>query len=237
MATLHGKNSVVLFKQFNLTGYFNSADTSATVETAESTTFGSSAKSYIVGLRDGTISLQGLFDGAADAVDEVIRGTLASETDPILTFAPKAAAIGDKCQMAAVKSVNYSISSPVADVVSITADFQCSGGLDHGVILHPLGAETGTVNSASVDNAAASTNGGVGHLHATLVDVTSATIKIQHSTDNSVWVDLITFTALSGTTETSERTAVTGTVNRYLRFQISAFTGTSATVAGAFARR
>lgn len=237
MTTLHGKNSVVLFKEFDLSSYFNNADISQTVEPAESTTFGASAKSYIVGLRDGTIALAGLFDGAVDAVDEEIKAALASATDPVLTFAPKVTAVGDKCYLAAGKITNYSITSPVADIVSINTQIQASGGIDNGVILHILEAETGTENGTSVDNAAASTNGYCAHLHATLVDVTSATIKVQHSTDNSSWADLVTFTNLSGTTETSERVTGAGTVNRYVRYIISAFTGTTATFAVAFARR
>lgn len=237
MATVHGKSSVVLFKEFNLSSYFNSADISQSMEPAESTTFGASAKTFIVGLRDGTISMSGLYDGAADAVDEEIRGSLASATDPVLTFAPKATAVGDKCYLAGVKTTNYSISSPVADIVSIKADFQASGGIDNGVILHIVEAETGTENGSSVDNGAASTNGYCAHLHATLVDVTSMTVKVQHSTDDAVWADLVTFTNVTGTTETSERVTGTGTVNRYVRYIISAFTGTSATFAVAFARR
>jgi len=58
---------------------------------------------------------------------------------------------------------------------------------------------------------------------------------VQHSTDNSSWSDLCTFTAVS--VVGSEILTGTGTVNRYVRYIISAFTGTSVTFAVAFARR
>jgi hypothetical protein len=35
------------------------------LRSAETTSFGSSAKTYLVGLRDGTVSASGMFDGAA----------------------------------------------------------------------------------------------------------------------------------------------------------------------------
>lgn len=70
---------------------------------------------------------------------------------------------------------------------------------------------------ASVDNGAATTNGAVAHLHVLSKSGTSPTVtwKVQHSADDSMWVDLMTFTA--ATDKTSQRLAVTGTVNRYLR--------------------
>jgi len=74
-----------------------------------------------------------------------------------------------------------------------------------------------TIALASVNNLAATTNGAVAHLHVTSKSGTSPTInwKVQHSADNSLWVDLMTFT--QATDLTSERIAVTGTVNQYLR--------------------
>ena len=119
--------------------------------------------------------------------------------------------------------------------VTWTADLQADGGIDSGVILHIKEAETGTENGASVDNGAASTNGYAALLHVFVDNITSVTVKVQHSTDNSSWSDLCTFTAFSGVG--SEIKTGTGTVNRYTRYIISAFTGTSTTFAVSFARR
>jgi hypothetical protein len=49
-----------------------------------------------------------------------------------------------------------------------------------------------------------------------------------------VWADLITFASVTGVT--SQRVVVTGTVDRYLRFAITADVFTSMTCAAAFAR-
>ena len=59
MAFVHGKGTTVLLNAYDLSAYLNGADQTITVETAETTCFGSSAKSYVTGLRDGTVSVGG----------------------------------------------------------------------------------------------------------------------------------------------------------------------------------
>jgi hypothetical protein len=71
-------------------------------------------------------------------------------------------------------------------------------------------------------------------LHVTAFSGTSGTIEIEHSANDSTWASLIAFTAVTGVT--SQRSAVTVTVNRYLRFAITADTFTSMTVFASFAR-
>jgi hypothetical protein len=93
------------------------------------------------------------------------------------------------------------------------------------------------VNFPSVDETAATTGGAVAHLHVTAFDGTSVTITVQHSEDNSVWVDLLTFTAVTGVTKERVELAAGTTVNRYVRAIISAGTWTSVTFTVAFARR
>ena len=76
-------------------------------------------------------------------------------------------------------------------------------------------------------------------LHVTAND-RSATVdvKIQHSTDDSVWADLITFTQVGVGAETAEAKTVSGTVNRYVRAARTVAAGTgSITYAVGFARR
>jgi hypothetical protein len=124
--------------------------------------------------------------------------------------------------------------------VSISAEFEVDGGVDDGVILHTGAETTSTVNSTSVDNGASSTNGAVANLHVVANTRTaSSTYKVQHSSDNSTWVDLITFTAVAGTTKAKESKAVTtNPVNRYLRAQATlGGTTNSATYTIAIARR
>ncbi len=241
----HGKNTIVLFDKFDLSTYFNSATTSAMAEAVETTTFGSANKTYAVGMKDGTVSLEGLWAGDVLGVDETLTAAIASTTKKIITVGSEGAAIGRRAQLVNTDETSYEIKTAVADMVTISAQAQASGtvgGLDGGVLLAAQQSVTATVNNTSVDNTASSANGGVGHLHVTANTRNgAATIKIQHSANNSTWADLTVFTATTSSTTTSERIEVVAgtTVNRYLRAIVSAFAGSSgtATITVGFARR
>jgi len=218
MAFRHGRNTKVLVGNYDLSSYFNEASASQSVETGETTTYGRDAKTYVVGLADGTISMSGMFDGDANAVDAVLSSYLGDSAGAVITVAPEGLTVGRRLKSASTLSTSYEISSPVSDVVSVSAEAQVTGGIGAGVSLRDLTAATTTGTGTAVDNTASSANGGAGVLHVTANSHNAgATFKVQHSADNSTWADLITFTAVSTTTLASERVAVTGTVNRYIR--------------------
>lgn len=103
-----------------------------------------------------------------------------------------------------------------------------------GVVLHPETSLAATTNGASVDNLAASAAGGHGNLHNTVSSGGTWAFKIQHSTDNSAWADLVSFT-INGSVVNSEGVNVAGTINRYLRF-VATRTSGSVTPICTFAR-
>ena len=69
MAFVHGKDSVVFVDNTDFSSYFANVDSATTADVAESTTFGATgdAKTYIAGMKDGTVGLAGFFDATADA--------------------------------------------------------------------------------------------------------------------------------------------------------------------------
>jgi hypothetical protein len=239
MPFIHGRNAAVLHGAYNLSSFLNDGSVATDSETAETTAFGNSAKTYISGLKDGTVSASGMFDGSASAIDEVLQASLGSDTLSPVLFAMAGLTAGNRCRLLQAKTTSYEVSSPVGDVVSVSYDAQSDGGIDAGVIL-ANGAQTTSTNSASIDNAASSTNGGLAQLHVTANSMNNNTVlKVQHSADNSTWVDLVTFTTVATTVTTSERSVVSSatTVNRYLR-ATSTMSGTgSITFTVAFARR
>lgn len=219
MAFLHGKSTGVLFNATNLGVYLNDASSNSTVETAETTTFSNSAKTYIPGLKDGTISLSGMFDGDAGAIDPIMAAALGVD-DAVTTVGLGGFTAGNRSILAKVDQTSYDISAPVGDVVSASVELQADGGIDHGICLVGLNAVTATGNGTSQDNSTSSSNGGVAHLH--LITNThdgTTTIKVQHSADNSTWADLVTFAGVATTITSQERVVVAAatTVNRYLR--------------------
>lgn len=213
----HGKRTVVLLNGTDMSPYLNEATTTQEIETAETTTFADSDKTYITGLADGTISTSGLFDGTANASDDVLSGAIGQE-DNTFTVLPEGATAGARSIIANGQLTSYEVSSPVGDVVAISAEVQADGGLFSGRALNPL-TNTGTSASlTSIDDGAATAGGGLFNLHVTANTRDGAsTIKVQHSANNSVWADLVTFTAVSASTTSGESITSTGTVNQYLR--------------------
>jgi hypothetical protein len=82
---IHGKSTGVLVDANDLSTYFNSADFASTIDTAEVTSFGSSAKSYITGLNDATLSLSGLYSQDAGGSDAVLNTLLGQASSPAVT--------------------------------------------------------------------------------------------------------------------------------------------------------
>lgn len=241
MAFIHGKSAIVLHNDQNLSQYFNDASTSRSIETAETTAFGASAKTYIVGLQDGTISLSGMFDGAANAIDAEMTAIIGTNDGSIVTIAVGGSlAIGERVLSAGGELTSYEVTSPVGDVVSANAEIQVDGGIGNGISLHALSAETATGSGTSHDGTASSANGGVAQLHVTANTMNNnTTFKVQHSADNSTWADLATFTVVATTITTAERITVASgtTVNRYLRSSWTASGTGSVTFHINFARR
>lgn len=93
---------------------------------------------------------------------------------------------------------------------------------EFGVMLTDGGKQTfaSAGNGTSLDNGASSPAGLAAVInHFSVTSVAGVTYVIQHSTDNSSWSTLLTFTTVpvTATAGYGERKTVTGTVNRYLR--------------------
>ena len=245
---IHGKNTAVYVDEFDLTSYFTDVSITQENEVAETTAFGDTNKSYLLGLRAGTLSMSGMWSADTDGSDEELQALLGNATTPLLTVREGAAAIGGSAVIAQANETSYAISSPVADVHTVSADFECTPNqvsnltfaLAGGVQL-TAGASIahGSLGSlSSVDNSASSANGGAATLHIPTNTVNgNTTIKVQHSANDSSWADLLSFTVVGASTKTSEIKAVSGTVNRYLRATAStAGSSGSITFMIAFAR-
>lgn len=233
----HGKGTVVIADEYDITTFLNSVSTANAIETPETTTFGSTDRSFIVGHTDGSISFEGLFDGTSDAVDSILNTALGD--GPIMTVSADGSGIGRRAVLLDSKSTAYEVSSPLTEVVSVSGGAVANGGLDYGIWLACQQSITTTLTGTENDNSAASSNGGVAHLHVTANTRDGTTVaKVQASADNSTWADLVTFATIATSTATSERVEVTGSVARYLRAVVTpAGSSGSLTVSIAFARR
>ena len=237
----HGKNTAVFVDEFDFTTYFNDATSTSNIDTAETSAFGTDAKTYIVGHTDGTISLSGMFEATASVGTDQHFGTSLAGSEQLVVIGTEGHAVGRRAVMMKSENTSYEPSSPIGDVVQMSVEFQADEGLGHGVFLSSGSSVSATGNGTSVDNSASSSNGGVGYLSVPVNTRNgNITVKIQHSADDSTFADLVTFTTVSNTTNTSQRVAVASgtTVNRYLRvnYTVAGSTG-AATPVVAFTRR
>ncbi|MBE3590008.1 MAG: hypothetical protein IMW98_08395 [Firmicutes bacterium] len=214
MAFSHGSKTKVYVNGYDLSAYFKSAKYQAKVDTAETTTFGAAAKTYIPGLPDATVSLEGIYDGSPNAVDQVLQAALGKPG--VMVLLPQGDGNGSVGYGLSNIETSVEIDSPVDDVTGISAEVQSTSGMERITTLHPLQAEAAAGNGTGIDQTAATSNGGAGYLE--MVSGSSVTVKIQHSNDNGStdpWADVVAFTAASG--GSAQRVAVTGTIKRYVR--------------------
>jgi len=130
----HGKSTV--FKVDNAAGTLTDISNTLTdvgfpqsVDTAETSTFGSSAKSYVVGLTDSTLSVSGNFDATVDAHLAAILGQSASVS---FEYGPEGSTAGYVKYTGEALMTSYEKSGAIGDVVSYSAEFQVTGAITRG---------------------------------------------------------------------------------------------------------
>jgi hypothetical protein len=213
---IHGKNTEVFFNKYDLSTYFDSANVSANADTAEVSTFGISSKTYVPGLKDATLALEGLYDGDASAVDEILEAACGSDGNEISVY-PEGDAVGKFGHAMQAIETAYSAVETIDGACRVSAAAQSNGTAAERVVsLHALGAETSEWTGTSSDNGASSSSGGSAYIHVTAVTGT-VEVKLQHSSDDfsADTEDLESFTAVSAAS--SERITFSGTVKQYVR--------------------
>jgi len=217
MAFGHGKNTRVYINGYDLTGFFRQYDSDLVREVADSSVFNVNDKTYLPGKRDATVSLEGLYDGAAGAVDEVLHTAL-SQDPSLLVVCPQGDANGNVAHGIDGRLSDYGIQSPLDDIVAISDELQSVVGRDRLIVQHAMGTEVATGNGPAQDGGAQSANGGVGYLQVPdITGITNLAVVIQDSADGSTgWVTILTFAGVTAD-RAKERVAISGTVRRYTR--------------------
>jgi hypothetical protein len=130
----HGKSTV--FKVDNAAGTLTNISDTLTdvsfpqsVDTAETSTFGSSAKSYVVGLTDSTLSVAGNFDAT---VDTHLAGVLGQAASLSFEYGPEGSTAGYVKYTGEAYLTSYEKSGAIGDVVSYSAEFQVTGAITRG---------------------------------------------------------------------------------------------------------
>lgn len=246
-AAIHGSAVVLLLDGFNMTGAFKEFSMEAGQTMHDTTVFGLTSRTKMPGLRDGKASGMAFFDPTATVGSyPVLKGkyagsTPASPSVAAITMGVNGLAVGALAQMGYFNTASLTFQQVIDGLVMMNLATESEeDAIDYGVSLHALGAETTfPFTGTAVDNAASSANGGVGVVHATAgAGFGTATVLIEHSTDASTWVTLVTFTNVTAANQVYRVEVAAGTtVRRYVRTSVSVSSTTSLTFAAAFARR
>jgi len=214
----HGSRARVYVNGYDLTGYLKSFSSGGQADVLEATVFSKREKEYVPGLKDGSLSAEGLFDGDTGAVDETVAAALGSSSSLWLWFPQGESAVGSDGYGFDAIATAYEVSTPVEDLAAITVEAQSRIGRERVKSLHPLSQETAGTNGTTIDNGAASSDGAVAVLQVTAISGTSPTldVTVQHSPDGTTWTDLIAFTQVSAAHQ-AERKTVTGSVDQHVR--------------------
>lgn len=131
MAKVHGKVTAVSLDGHDLSVYANNAQIEITIDSHDVTTFGKNSHVFHGGLLNGTGTISGFYDSTAmsgpRAVIEPIM--LAGDVVPFL-YKPEGTGTGKPQDAVDVLVTKYTQTSPVADMVTWSADLQFSDDLD-----------------------------------------------------------------------------------------------------------
>lgn len=237
MAFIHGKSIFVMMNGYNITGYLNKIEAPYTADTAETSVFGLDNKTYLPGMKDATLSAEGLFDGDADAVDQLLNSVLAgANSGNNLMWIPQGNTAGNIGYGLNMIQTAYNVMGTKDDAVKISMAGHSNVGRERLELITALATVSVDGSSTANDDTAATTNGGTAYLQVTAASgyTGNVAIKLEHSSDNATWADLAVFTNVTG--RTHERVVITGTINRYVRATYE-FNGGQATFAVALCRK
>lgn len=134
MAFVHGKGTVFKLDDNggtlrDISTYLDEVTFPATVDLAETTTFGKNDKTYIAGLRSRTVSLSGKWDAT---VDGYYASALGQSATLSFEYGPAGSGSGAVKYTGECLISSYEISNPVGDVVTFSIELQTSDTITVG---------------------------------------------------------------------------------------------------------
>jgi hypothetical protein len=120
-----------------------------TIDSPETTAFGSSFKSYVVGIKDGRFSCSGMYDTTATTGTDAVLSAIFGQQFPssganqngavsigfAFEYLPAGTPVGPTKPRYTgyVHLVNYQVQGSVADMVAFSADFQVTSAVTRAV--------------------------------------------------------------------------------------------------------
>ncbi len=125
---IHGKDTFISLDGDDLSGATNASELGVTADTHDVTTYGKSAHVYQGGLTDGTAKMSGIYESGSAGPKAVIQPLVGQTVE--LIRQPEGPGSGLPQDKVDVVVKGYTESSPVADMVTWSADLQLSDAVD-----------------------------------------------------------------------------------------------------------
>jgi hypothetical protein len=134
MAFVHGKSAVFKLDDSggtlrDISAFLDDISFPQPVETAETTTFGASSKTYIVGLKDSTVSLSGKWDSTLDGY---VAPALGQSATLSFEYGPAGSTGGNVKYSGEAIITSFDVSAPIGDVVTVSIELQVTGAVTRG---------------------------------------------------------------------------------------------------------
>lgn len=225
----------------NIARDLDSFQPTAEAEPIDVTSLNDTYRVYEQSFKSGMLEVSGFLHYNAtnlNRVHDLMSAAFNDRSEVIITTSLVSLAIGGDAIILNGTVGNYSIATPLADKISVGLEIISNNAINFGKWLFNAAVNNTTTNGTSVDNGAATTNGGIVHAHMQNGSGNDVNVIVQHSSNGSTWVDLVEVDIIaSGDYGTISAVVAKGTtVNRYLR-AVATTTGGSDTVQVAFARR
>lgn len=129
MAFVHGKATAVTIDSDDLSAYANSVTFSRSADSHETTTFGKNSKTYASGLKDGTASIEGIYDNTLLVSPGAVLRPLVGGAEVAFTYKPEGTGTGKPVATVDVIVTAYEETAPVADMVTWSCELQFSDAI------------------------------------------------------------------------------------------------------------
>lgn len=125
----YGAKALVTVNAVDLSAYCDDGGLDISIDTAETTTFGATWKTFIEGLAVAKFTLKGNYDPTASTGPAVVFTGLIGGGAKTVVFNPAGTATGELKRTVSAILTGYTESSPVGGKVTFSASFQGTGSV------------------------------------------------------------------------------------------------------------
>lgn len=130
MAFVHGKGVFVSIDGDDISAFTKNVEFSREADTHDTTTFGKNSKTYASGLKDGTATIEGVYDNTAATGPAAVLNPLLGGAAVPFVYQPDGTGAGKAQYLVDVIVNTYEEAAPVDDMVTWTAEVQFTDDVD-----------------------------------------------------------------------------------------------------------